>query len=75
MKTIKIGRDTYDIQKGDYILYNSACYQFCAGDKRTLKYDGLSRITIILIPKSRIKEIPFDKLEKQESGNLIRWTF
>ena len=84
MKSIKIGRQTYDIKKGDYIMYNGSCYQFITGDKRTLgyeRYSKFSRITSLEIPKSRLKEIPFDQLEKRQSGNeknrtlIIRWIF
>ncbi len=37
METIKIGRTEYEIKKGDYILDNGACHQFCSGDNRSLE--------------------------------------
>ena len=81
MESIKIGRKTYDIKKGDYIHYNGACYLFCAGDKRNLKWDGRYQRNNLMIPKSRLKKIPFDKMKKVEKGSkeqknlIIRWYF
>ena len=81
MESIKLGRNTYEIKRGDYVLYNGKCYQFIAGDKRSLGYDGHSKITSLGIPKNRLKEIPFDQLDKRQSGNeadgtlIIRWIF
>lgn len=81
MKTIKIGRKTYEIKKGDYILYNQACYQFVTGDRRILKFRGWTGHTSLVIPKARLKEIDFDNMKKVETGNekdrtlLIKWYF
>ena len=81
MKTIKIGKKTYKIKKGDYVLYNGACYQFCAGDHRALKYVGWSMFSNLRIPKIRLKEIDFENMKKVEKGNkkdntlLTRWYF
>jgi len=81
METIKIGRKVYDIQKGDYIMYNQVCYQFCSGDGRILKMQGWNKHPCLLIPKIRIKEIPFDKMKKEETGKkedntyLCYWYF
>ena len=81
LKTIKIGRKIHEIKSGDYILYNVACYQFCSGDKRTLKTSGWNRYTSLVIPKAKLKEIDFDNMEKVETGNkedknlLIVWYF
>jgi len=81
MKTIKIGRKTHEIKKGDYILFNQACYQFCAGDNRGLKMEGYTKCTSLVMPKSRLKEIDFNNMKKVEVGNkeertlLIRWYF
>jgi hypothetical protein len=80
METIKIGRKEYNIQKGDYILYNGACYQFCTGDNRTLKMEGFNQYTSLTVPASVVKKIPFENMVKQNiktnSGmNLVRWLF
>jgi hypothetical protein len=81
MKAIKIGRKTYDIKKGDYILFNRACYQFCTGDGRGLKFENWSSYSSLVIPKIRLKEIPFDSLNKIETGTeedrtlMIKWIF
>lgn len=39
---IKINRQTYEIKQGDYVQYNGACYLFCAGDRRTLRYGNFT---------------------------------
>ena len=79
VENIKIGRETYEVKKGDYILYNGACYQFIAGDKRTLKYQGWTSYHSLVMPKTLIKKIPFDKLvEKKDDGfgmSLTKWYF
>lgn len=74
MKKIKVGRVEYDIQPGDYILHNGACYMFCSGDGRVLKYEAFSQICHVTLPKARVKEIPFEtmtyKTKKDENGKL-----
>ena len=81
MKTIKIGRNNYEIKKGDYVLFNGACYQFCAGDRRGLKWVGYTNHNYLVIPKIRLKEIDFKNMRKVKTGNkedntlLIRWYF
>ena len=79
VENIKIGRETYEVKKGDYILYNGACYQFIAGDRRTLKHKGWTTYTSLVMPKTLVKKIPFDKLvEKKDDGfgmSLTKWYF
>lgn len=79
LSTVKIGRKEYLIQKGDYILYNGACYQFCSGDGRTLKSKGFNQYANLKLPDVMVKKIPFDKMRKQNyksSGmDLVRWLF
>jgi hypothetical protein len=64
--TIKIGRKSLKILKGDYILDNGACYQFIAGDRRVLYYTKNGRFndrhTIIMLPKKLVKAIDFSVL-------------
>jgi hypothetical protein len=38
LSVIKVGREEYEVKKGDYIVFNGACYQFTAGDLRCLKF-------------------------------------
>ena len=71
---IKIGRKEYEIQPGDYILYNRACYQLVAGDGRTLKWEGWHRYTSLVIPKTTLKKIPLDKMIRKELGNEVERT-
>ena len=79
LSAVKIGRKEYQITKGDYILYNGACYQFCSGDGRTLKSERYTQYTNLRLPDSMVKKIPFDDMEKQNyksSGvDLVRWFF
>ena len=74
-QTIKIGRKEYLIQKGDYILYNGACYQFCAGNGRTLKWDGHFSMRSLVIPNSALKKIPLETMKKAETPFLTKWYF
>ena len=79
MKEIKIGRKTYEIKSGDYILFNGACHMFCTGDGRQLDFADWHSITCLTIAKSRVKEIPLDTMEKKivsSSGySMIEWYF
>lgn len=76
MSAIKIGNKEYTIKGGDYILYNGACYQFCAGDGRVLKKERYTHYTTLRLPDAMVKKIPFDKMQKQNyESDLIRWFF
>lgn len=79
LSAIKIGRKEYPIKKGDYILYNGACYQFCSGDDRTLKLERCTQYTSLVLPDAMVKKIPFNDMQKQNyklSGiDLVRWFF
>lgn len=78
MESIKIGRRTYKINKGDFILFNGACYQFCSGDDITLYMDGFYKIKSVTIPKTTIAKIDLTKLTKATYKNLdycTRWIF
>lgn len=79
LAAVKIGRTEHLIRKGDYILFNESCYQFCAFDRRTLKREGWNSYSNLVIPKTTVSKIPFNKMRKEEyvsSGmNLVRWFF
>lgn len=79
VKTIKIGRTTYDVKPGDYILDNGSCHQFIAGDKRTLKYElkvgGFAEYHSLVMPKTLVKKTPFIRMTKVNSGDYIKWYF
>jgi len=78
---MKIGRTRNEIKPGDYVIFNGACYQFCSGDGRPLKTKGWYSQKNLVIPKTRMKQIPFDELKKVTTGNkekrtlLIKWRF
>ena len=79
LAAVKIGREEYSVKKGDYILYNGACYQFCSGDGRTLKLERYTQYTNLRLPDTMVKKIPFDLMEKQNYKSselhLVRWFF
>jgi hypothetical protein len=79
LSAVKIGRKEYPVKKGDYILYNGACYQFCSGDGRTLKLERYTQYTNLRLPDAMVKKIPFNDMQKQNyksSGmDLVRWFF
>lgn len=79
METIKIGRVTYDVKSGDYILYNGSCYQFIAGDKRTLKQQGWTSYSSLQMPATLVKKIPFIRMTKVsfnlDGMDLVKWYF
>ncbi len=81
MNKIKIGRNTYTILQGDYVMYNKACYQFVAGDGRALKYDGYNKVTAIILPKIVKESIPLYRMKVIEKGSieqknlLTKWYF
>ena len=75
METIKIGRTTYDVKPGDYILDNVACHQFIAGDKRTLNIEGFNLYNSLMMPKTLVKKIPFIRMTKINSGEYVKWYF
>ena len=79
LSAVKIGRKEYPVKKGDYILYNGACYQFCSGDGRTLKLERYTQYTNLKLPDVMVKKIPFESMKKQNYNSmgmdLVRWFF
>lgn len=79
METIKIGRTTYEVKSGDYILYNGAIHQFIAGDGRTLKQDGFNSSSSLKMPATLVKKIPFIRMTKINSKlsgiDCVKWYF
>ncbi len=76
---VKIGRKEYDVKSGDYILYNGAVYQFCAGDKRTLKQKGFDTFNTLTLPVTMVKKLPFIRMVKvsfnRDGIDLTKWYF
>lgn len=76
---VKIGRKEYDVKSGDYILYNGAVYQFCAGDKRTLKQKGFDTFNALTLPTTMVKKLPFIRMVKvsfnRDGVDLTKWYF
>ena len=79
METIKIGRVTYEVKSGDYILDNGSCHQFIAGDGRTLKQANLTSYSNLLMPKTLVKKIPFIRMTKvsfnKDGMSFVKWYF
>lgn len=76
---VKIGRKEYDVKSGDYILYNGAVYQFCAGDKRTLKQQGFDTLNSLQLPATMVKKLPFIRMAKvsfnRDGVDMTKWYF
>lgn len=76
---VKIGRKEYDVKSGDYILYNGAVYQFCAGDKRILKQQGFDVFNTLQLPATMVKKLPFIRMAKvsfnRDGIDLTKWYF
>lgn len=76
---VKIGRKEYDVKSGDYILYNGAVYQFCTGDKRTLKQKGFDALNSLQLPTTMVKKLPFIRMVKvsfnRDGIDLTKWYF
>lgn len=79
LEKVKIGRNEYDVKPGDYVLYNGAVYQFCAGDKRILKQKGFESYNALQLPAAMVKKIPFIRMTKvnfqREGLDLTKWYF
>ncbi len=79
LEIIKVGREEYQVKKGDYIIFNGALYQFCSGDGRTLKLKNYTRYTNLVLSATMVKKIPFDLMIKQNYKSfgidMVRWFF
>jgi hypothetical protein len=79
METIKIGRVTYEVKSGDYILDNGSCHQFIAGDGRVLKHKDFTSYTSLVMPATLVKKIPFIRMTKVNSKlsgiDCVKWYF
>mgnify|MGYP000072533126 CR=1 FL=1 len=74
VETIKIGRVTYEVKSGDFIMYNGVNHMFVAGDKRILKTVGWVSYDSLVMPKSLVKKIPFIRMTKV-NGHTGKWYF
>lgn len=78
LKEIKIGRETYKIYPGDYIMDNGACLQFCTNG-RVLKYKDWTKHTSLVIPKTTFSKVVkpiLHLLEEKKGGKtIIRYYF
>ena len=73
--SIKIGRNTYEIKSGDYILDNGYFSMFCSGDNRILRWSGFDTFSYIVIPKSIMKTIQKDVLKTVEIKMMVYFYF
>jgi hypothetical protein len=78
---IKYYRQEVESKKGDYVLFNGACYQFCAGDERKLWFEGYHNVTSFPLSQKMLKQIPLGTMKKIVKGNIedrtqmIYWFF
>lgn len=63
---IKVGRKSYEVKKGDYILHNGSSYQFISGDGRTLKFEKFARINGLALSKKDLSLIDLTELCEQK---------
>lgn len=79
METIKIGRNEFEIKKGDYIYFNGVLYLFCAGDNRALLIKGFDKYTSLVISKKALSKLSLktmDKITTNYYGKThIKWIF
>lgn len=79
--TLKIGRKEYLICEHDYILFNGACHQFIAGDRRQLEFKGWTSYSNVIIPKTTVAKIDLEAMSKKVTGTkedrtlIIRYYF
>lgn len=76
---IKVGRNEFTVESGDYILDNGACLQFCTKG-RVLISKGFDSYTSVVLTKSAINKINLSTLTKTQvkgfGGKLLtRYTF
>lgn len=70
-KIIKIGRYEIEVRKGDYLLNNGACIQFCSGDNRAIAPNPSKRWfdrepTSVIVPQKMMKKGLFKELPDPE---------
>ena len=70
---IKMRGKEYKMEKGDYILYNKACYQLCAKPPKYWYYKGFDIITHVTLTKKAVSEIPFHQLVRSNISDLVYW--
>jgi hypothetical protein len=66
---------SYQPQKGDYILDNGACKQFCTGDKRILIQEGFDSYDSIVLTKAAIKQINIAGMRTKVGSNNCQYYF
>ena len=62
----KVGRNTYQAIKGDYLMDNGRCIQFCTGDKRDLQVKVGKRAKNLTMTKKALSQIDLSKLRRVE---------
>jgi hypothetical protein len=78
MKTypqIKVGRKVFQPKKGDYILDNGSCKQFCTGDGRGLFFKAWTEYRNVVLPKNAIKLINLSEMRKVIKPNGFQYYF
>lgn len=80
-QSFTIRKQTYEIKKGDYIMYNGSCYQFFSGDGRVLKYDNLTGYNSIVLTTKAFSQLDLtnckvvEKDSKYTNNKLTYWIF
>jgi len=75
MEEFKIGKKTYKVENGDFILDNGSCFQFMKKKRAVIGYKGLDKITSIVLTKKVLKDIDFSTMRKVEKDGLAYYYF
>jgi hypothetical protein len=66
---------SYQPQKGDYILDNGACKQFCTGDGRELYFKKWTSYSSIVLTKAAIKQINIAGMRTKVRSNNCQYYY
>lgn len=77
MGKVKCGRNTYILEKGDYVLDNGACLQFITKNKDRLPFGKWQRVNSVRVSKKEFKKflkLPHTLLTKR-NGELKYYVY
>lgn len=73
---VKIGRNIIMVKSGDYVLWNGACYQYFAGDRRTLVTRGWDSFFAVEMAAGTFKKLDKTQMrEVKQSEDFIKHYF
>ena len=73
---VKIGRNIIQVKTGDYVLWNGACYQYFAGDRRTLVTKGWDSFFALEMAKGVFNKLDQTQMRVvKKSEDFIKYYF